>query len=229
MALPYQLVEPDRKRVGLVVLQTDETLENDMRRLLPADVDVYVTRVPSAVTVTSDTLAEMAGVLTQAATLFPPDMLFDAIGYGCTSGTAEIGPERIAQLVQKGTKTQAVTEPVSALIAACQNRNIRTIGLISPYVAEVSAKLRTVLADHDITVTSFASFDEPSERNVVRIDPASIHAAATNLQGDFDAVFLSCTNLRTLDILAPIAAELGKPVMSSNQVLAEHLLALIAR
>jgi len=35
-----------------------------------------------------------------------------------------------------------------------------------------------------------------------------------------DGVFLSCTNLRTLDILAPLQAELGLPVLSSNQVLA---------
>ncbi|UWQ99476.1 Asp/Glu racemase [Rhodobacteraceae bacterium S2214] len=228
MALPYKLVETGRKCIGLAVLQTDETLENDMRRLLPVDVDVYVSRVPSDTTVSSDTLAGMAQVLTSATALFPPGLTFDAIGYGCTSGTAEIGPAKIAKFVRAGAQTSAVTEPVSALIAACYGQSITRIGLISPYVAEVSAKLRQVLAVNGIAVTSFASFDEPEERNVVRIDPADIHAAAVGLQGDFDAIFLSCTNLRTLDVIGPISAEIGKPVMSSNQVLADHLLALIA-
>lgn len=228
MSLPYDLVETGRKCIGLAVLQTDETLETDMRRLLPADVDVYVTRVPSETTVSSDTLAGMAGVLTQSVSLFPPSLTFDAVGYGCTSGTAEIGPAKITELVRAGVATRSVTEPVSALIATCQKRKIGRIGLISPYVAEVSVQLRRVLSEHGITVTQFASFDEPEECNVVRIDPAAIYAAAVGLQGDFDAVFLSCTNLRTLDVIGPITDEIGKPVLSSNQVLAEHLLDLIA-
>ncbi|MDE0852313.1 Asp/Glu racemase [Yoonia sp.] len=223
MALSYTLSEPTRKRIGLAVLQTDETLEADMRRLLPTNVDVYVTRVPSDTTVTSDSLATMAAVLTGAITLFPPGMTFDAIGYGCTSGTAEIGPAKIAELVKAGAQTAAVTEPVSALIAFCQAQNITRIGLISPYVAEVSEKLQTVLATNGITVTTFASFEEPLERNVVRIDDKSIHTAAVGMKGDFDAIFLSCTNLRTLDVLEAITTDIGKPVLSSNQVLAWHL------
>ena len=83
------------------------------------------------------------------------------------------------------------------------------------------------MARHGINVTAFASFDEPEERNVVRIDPVAVHAAAVNLQGDFDAIFLSCTNLRTLDVLDQISADLGKPVFSSNQVLAWHLQQLL--
>lgn len=227
MALPYTLVPLTRKTVGLIVLQADETLEADMRRLLPDDVDVLVSRVPSGTAVTSSALAEMAQTLSGAAELFPRGMSFDAIGYGCTSGTAEIGSAKIAELIQAGTDASAITEPVSALIAACQAQKITRIGLISPYVAEVSGTLRDVLAMHGITVAAFASFDEPQERNVVRIAPASIHAAAVNLQGNFDAIFLSCTNLRTLDVLDQISADTGKPVFSSNQVLAWHLQQLL--
>ena len=227
MALPYTLVPLTRKTIGLIVLQADETLEADLRRLLPADVDILVSRVPSGTTVSSDTLAEMAMTLSGAAGLFPRGMTFDAIGYGCTSGTAEIGSAKIAALIRAGTDARAITEPVSALITACKAEGISRIGLISPYVADVSDKLCDVLARDGITVTAFASFDEPEEQNVVRIDPAAIHAAAVNLQGDFDAIFLSCTNLRTLDVLDQISADIGKPVFSSNQVLAWHLQQLL--
>ena len=37
---------------------------------------------------------------------------------------------------------------------------------------------------------------------------------------DCDAVFLSCTNLRTLRVLHSVEAQIKKPVLSSNQVLA---------
>jgi maleate isomerase len=227
MALPYQIIPTTWKTVGLIVLQADETIEADMRRLLPDNVNVLVSRVPSGTSVSIKTLAAMTQTLSAAAELFPAGIKFDAVGYGCTSGSAEIGRPKIAELIRKGTTTAAVTEPVSALIATCRAQNITRLGMISPYIGEVSQKLRDVLAANGINVTAFASFDEPQEHNVVRIDPSSVHDAAANLKGNFDAIFLSCTNLRTLDVLDKIRDNVGKPVMSSNQVLAWHLQKLL--
>ena len=57
-----------RATIGIVALQSDETIEHDMRRIFPLDgVACYVTRVPSRTEVTNDTLAEMEGNLTGAA------------------------------------------------------------------------------------------------------------------------------------------------------------------
>jgi len=42
-------------------------------------------------------------------------------------------------------------------------------------------------------------------------------------QVEVDAIFLSCTNLRTLDVIAPIEERIGKPVLSSNLVLSWHM------
>ena len=54
-----------RARLGVIILQSDETLEHDLRRMIPEDgVGVYASRIPNAPEVSSETLAEMAGVLT---------------------------------------------------------------------------------------------------------------------------------------------------------------------
>lgn len=55
----------------MIVLQTDETLEGDLRRMLPADAPLYVSRVPSGADVTPESLRAMSGHLTQAAGLLP--------------------------------------------------------------------------------------------------------------------------------------------------------------
>ncbi len=226
MALPYTLIPNDRSQIGLVVLQSDESIEADMRRIMPPSVELFVSRVPSATTVSSESLRNMETVLTQAASLFPVDARFQVVGYGCTSATAHIGAGRIAELVQAGTHTDAVTEPVSALVAACQALKVKRLGLISPYVASVSDQLRAALAENGITVTAFESFEEAEESKVVRIAPESIAQAAIEMavSSDCDAVFLSCTNLRTLDIIDEVEQATGLPVLSSNQVLAWHLL-----
>ena len=226
MSFAYTASGERAPQLGLIALQSDETVEQDMRRLLPMSVELLVTRVPSALEVTPDTLATMELHLTGAAALFPRSARFAAVAYGCTSGTAQIGAGRVADLIGDGTVTQAVTQPVSSLIAACEALGLRRLALLSPYVAPVSDRLRAVLAEAGIETPRVGTFDESLEERVARIPAASIIEAATALmQGArVDGLFLSCTNLRTLDVIAPLEDRLGVPVLSSNLVLAWHLL-----
>ena len=78
MSYSYTLRSEDGPFLGLVALQSDQTIENDLRRLLPQDVELYVSRVPSGAEVTSDSLAEMEHHLTGAAALLPPHRLRNA-------------------------------------------------------------------------------------------------------------------------------------------------------
>ena len=50
---PHALTPLRPPQVGLVVLQSDETVEIDLRRLLAPDVELLVTRVPSGAEVLS--------------------------------------------------------------------------------------------------------------------------------------------------------------------------------
>lgn len=216
-------------QLGLIVLQTDETIEMDFRRLAPPECELLVSRVPSGDEVTPESLAEMEAHLTGAAALFPPWARFAAVGYGCTSGTAQIGAHEVARRVRAGTDADHVTEPVSALVAACRALDVSRLALVSPYVEPVSARLIGTLDAQGIATAGFGSFDVPQEAKVVRIDAASIAAAAETVAAkapQAEAVFLSCTNLRALDVIGGIEARLGLPVLSSNQVLAWHMAAL---
>jgi maleate isomerase len=221
----YTLDIPGDPCLGLIVLQTDETIEQDFRRLLPASARLYVSRVPSGLEVTRETLGAMEAHIPAAAGLLPEPISFDAIGYGCTSGTSVIGTARVGELVRQGARTEAVTEPVSALLAASAALGVRRLAFLSPYVEAVSAGLCDVLRDNGLEIPVFGSFNTAEEAKVARIAGPSIVAAASQLAGtaEVDAIFLSCTNLRTLDVIAEIERIIGKPVLSSNQVLAWHM------
>jgi maleate isomerase len=223
--LPYTLTGPigSRASLGLVVLQADEVIEQDFRRLFrDPEIALYVTRIPSGADLTGATLAAMEAALPRAAGLLPPTVAFAAIGYACTSGATVIGPPRVAALVRGAARVEAVTDPLSAAIAAFQALGVRRIGLISPYIAEVSGALCAALEAAGFTIAGFASFEEPVEARVARIAPGSIRAAALDIGSlpEVEAVFLSCTNLRTLDSIAGLERELAKPVVSSNLALA---------
>ena len=215
--------------IGMIVLKTDETLESDLRAMVPAQTPLYVSRVPSAAEVTPESLRAMSGHLTAAADLLPQAMPYAAIGYGCTSATAQIGASHVASLIRQGAQTAHVTDPLSALIAACRALDVTSLAFLSPYTADVSDRLRGALSDAGIATPVFGSFEEANEASVVRISGASIINAACDLSAQggtgagIGAVFLSCTNLRTLDVIEPIEARTGAPCLSSNSVLGWHL------
>ena len=220
----YTTVNIQPTRIGVIVLQSDETIERDLMAMR-GDADVFISRVPSGQEVTAETLESMAGHIAASASLFPQTISFDAVGYGCTSGTAQIGVSKIERLVKFGTQTKTVSQPVSALVAACEHLGLKCIALLSPYIESVSANLRQVLQDSGVETPAFGTFGEAEEFKVVRISGASVMEAATALVRDsqVDGIFLSCTNLRTLDLITPLEAALDMPVLSSNLVLAWHL------
>ena len=220
---PYRLAGPIGTRtLGLIVLQVDETVEQDFRRLFPPEVALYVSRVPSGAELTPDTIASMEAHLPAAAALLPPAAAFDAVAYACTSGTTLIGAERVAALVGGACRTKAVTDPLTAALAAVQALGARRIAVVSPYIDAVAGPIRAAFATAGFAGPATLSVGEEVEARVARIDPASIRDAALEVgrAEGIDAVFLSCTNLRTLDVIAGLEADLGLPVVSSNQALA---------
>lgn len=227
--LPYRLTDPLGRRAtfGLIVLQVDETIEDELRRMVAGDgVALYTTRIASGAEVSPETLAAMEAALPAAAALLPPALSFDAIGYACTSGATVIGPRRVAALVGAAATTRFVTDPLTAVVAAARALQVRRLGFVTPYVASVSAAMRHALEASGLEIASFGSFEEGEEAKVARIDPASIHDAvvATDRAGACDAVFVACTNLRALGVIPGAEAAIGKPVVTSNQALAWHML-----
>jgi maleate isomerase len=224
---PYVLQEDQLPRLGLIVLQVDETIEQDFRRLFPPKwVRLHVSRVPSGAELTPDTIATMESALPAAVSLLPAP--FDVVGYACTSGTTLIGATRVRELVAGATTTRAVTDPLSAALAQCRTLGLRRIGIVSPYIASVAEPIRAAFEAAGVAVPDTLSFGEEIEARVARIAPGSISEAVRDLarRNRLDGIFLSCTNLRTLGILEPLARELGLPVLSSNQCLAWHMATL---
>ncbi len=227
MTYPYRLTGPvGATTLGLIVLQVDETIEQDFRRLFPSrDVALHVSRIPSGAELTPDTIATMEAELPRAASLLPPAAHFDAVGYACTSGTTLIGAERVAELVGGAAKVAAVADPLTAALAAMRALRVKAPAIVSPYIESVAGPIRRAFEGAGFAIPATLSFGEEVEARVARIDPASIRDAALEVgrAAGADAVFLSCTNLRTLDIIDDLERELGLPVLSSNQVLAWHM------
>ncbi|UWR04134.1 Asp/Glu racemase [Ruegeria conchae] len=226
--LPYILDADDPSAVpmGLIVLQTDETIEPEFRAIFANDKSpLYVSRIPSGNEVNTDTLAQMETDLPAAADLLPKARRYRVVGYGCTSASSVIGSDQVEKMVKQTCDVQTVTNPLRAATACAEDRGVSKFALLSPYIEEVNTPLRRAFADQGITMDVFGTFGEAEEAKVVRISTESVVEAAIRLGSDsaVDAVFLSCTNLRTLAAIPRIEKVIRKPVLSSNQSLAWHM------
>jgi len=218
-----------RARIGLLVLESDQTMEEEFRQLarLPG-VAVYHARLACDVTVTPDTLARMAHELPKAAALLPDYLDLKSIGYGCTSASTIIGEARVAQIISQSHPDIPSSNPLTAAKAALHALGVTRLGLVTPYTPDVTQAMQDKFNAAGIAVTVVGSFYEDSDAVVGRIDQASILDAALSVGGnaDVDGVFISCTSLRAAAIIPTAEAQLGKPVTASNHALAWHLLRL---
>lgn len=213
--------------LGVIVLETDETLEPEFARMMDLPgVALYHSRIPMVSEIRPDTLAKMEADLPASARLLPPSLEFDVIGYGCTSASTVIGSDNVARAIQSVFPNALVSDPLAALIAAGRHLGVRRLGFVTPYVPEVSQRMRDRLEDAGFEITAFGSFEEGDDRVVARITEESIVKAAETVaaQADCDALVISCTNLRVLGRLADIEARIGLPVLSSNVAMGWHML-----
>lgn len=213
------------QRLGMIVLSTDETLEYEARQVLEGrGVNLMHSRIESAPQVTPDSLKAMKERMPASARLLPDAL--DAIAYGCTSASVFIGPDGVEGQVQSVQPGVPVTNPISAVVAALDALGARRIGLVTPYTAEVAAPMRHFLADHGVETLHEVSFGEGDDRKVARISQRSTKAAMLEAgrQPGVEAVFASCTNLGSFDVIDDAEDELGLPVISSNLALVWHML-----
>jgi len=226
--LSLETIAPDG-RIGVVALATDFCLEQDIRRMLPETVEVFTNRVHYVNPMTRDNLAAMAGDISRAARDILPGVGVDVLLYGCTSGTAVIGFDRIRSLLQEANPTAPVTTPITAVTAALAAVGARRISVLTPYDREINNDLLGTLESSGLEVISLAGLGFGNDLDVTRVSPADIvRLGVQYCSPDADALFISCTAFRASLAIEALEQKLGKPVVTSNQALAWHSLQLLS-
>jgi maleate isomerase len=218
-----------RAAIGLVVLATDQTIEHEWREMIRIPgVAVYAARQYNDPDITPETLRALADGVTPTAALMQVNGGLDVVAFGCTSGAMVNGEERIFELIRAAHPQARATTPITAARVAIESLGVRRIGLLTPYARAINESMRAYIEARGISVTRMASYENPNDFEVARIDAASIDrgVGALAAHDDVDAVFVSCTSLRVAEQVAALEAKYGKPVTSSNHAMAWHALRL---
>lgn len=209
---------PAAKRVGLVVLATDHTTEGDFRRMVASDaLGIHVARIPYANPVTAENLRRMQPALEAGAALILPGEALDAICYSCTSASVVIGDDAVTAAIRRAKPGVAVVTPPGAAARALEALGARRISVLTPYTIETSRPLADYFAERGFGLARVTCLGLDDDREMARITPAAlVTAAVAAMAPDADALFISCTALRSAQVAGAIEAVIGRPVVTSN-------------
>ncbi|AFR08116.1 maleate cis-trans isomerase family protein [Nocardiopsis alba] len=204
-----------------VIAPYDFALDRELWRWTPDDVSLFITRLPYVrVPVTVDQAAALSKgkrVGKAVRELMAPEPL--AIGYACASGSfvhGAHGERTLRHTMLTAGAPEAVTTS-GALISALETLGTDRIAVVTPYVDSVTDRLLAYLAEHGVGVTSSVGLGLLS--HIWKVTYSEVARAVHEAdRPDAQAVFISCTNVLTYDIIAPLERELGKPVIAANQV-----------
>ena len=211
---------PAQRGIG-VVTPFDMALDRELWRWVPDDVSLYLTRTPHVAEPVSIELAEAVSDEADVASATRDVLTAEpvVVAYACTSGSFVdgLGGERRLVRAMRAAGTPAAVTTSGALVEALAVLGVRRVAVATPYVENVTARLHDFLAEAGATTVSSAHLGlEAGIWKVPYETTARLIRQADSPNAE--AVFVSCTNLPTYDLVAPLERELGKPLLTANQV-----------
>ncbi|MFF7983282.1 aspartate/glutamate racemase family protein [Streptomyces sp. NPDC007901] len=205
-----------------VVAPFDFALDRELWRWVPGDVSLHLTRTPFVPVEVSLDLArlvsehETLGEAVRALMAVAPEV----VAYACTSGSFVGGIAGERAMCEAMTRSGAVPSVTTsgALLDALTELGVRRLALVTPYTVSVTRVLEEYVAEAGIRVAGCAFMGltrhiwQVPYRDVVTMARRAVRPGAA------DALFISCTNLPTYDVIPQLEAELRIPVLSANQV-----------
>ena len=215
-----------RGRLGILVPFTNTNLEADMSQLCPQGVVMHYARmggydldeIPDENQMANMGAADLSEPLRLIAGVKP-----DVILYGCTSATLTHGVE-FDQLLSKNIMHDLGIPTITAagaLVQALNSLSIKNIGFASPYVKNINKAAIDFLHNAGFNVVSSADITSKLDNyGQGNLSPDQVCELAR--QADCDsaqAIVLSCTDMRAVETVSKLEAEINKPIITSNQAL----------
>ena len=214
-----------------VIYPSDGFLDAEFWRCVPEGVSVHVTRSMSSQDLADVSVERRHVVMAESPDIEACARTFSLIGtscvaYACTASSFAQGvgyDVDISRRIEAASGSRATTTSTAA-VAALRALGVRRIGVAAPYPDAVCERLRIFLEDSGFEVLSLTNLGLLGTA-IGRVSNDEAYALAKRADTPAaEALFISCTGLRTVDIVAPLERDLGKPVVSANLATMWHSL-----
>ena len=221
-------------RIGVLTPHADVGPESELQAMAPPGVAIHATRVPFGAMVAGGVMDPTIPLAPVRAFSEPPHLddatellaaaPLQVIAYGFTSSAYVIGLEGEAQMVarlQRLTRGIPVVVMCGAAVEGLRVLGARRIALIDP--PWFDAKLNGLGARYYESAGFEVVYSSPCglESDQKEITPSDLHAWVSEhvSSTDADAVVFGGNGFRTVGVIAALEEDLGRFVLTANQVL----------
>jgi maleate cis-trans isomerase len=207
----------------IVVPENNTTMEPEISALCPSLAPIPVARVkrPARTLLLEDLPAYAEATLD---TIEPfADQRFDLVIYGCTAAGFLGGPEGNARMVERLRERTGATvvSTAGAMIDALHSAGVSETAVVTPYLQSVNDGLRRYLESSGVGVEVLNSFFCKTIAELGAITQEQVlELALKTVTSRSKSLFVACSQLPTINVVAQLRARLGIPVWSSIQATA---------
>lgn len=208
-----------RGRIGLIIPSSNTTMEEEFKKLLPYGISLHTARIPLR-KATPKELIEMERYLGEASRRVA-DADVDIIVFGCTTGSLVKGYGYDQELTNEMTGETGIPSITTstAVTMALQELRINRMCIATPYIEDLNIAEKKFFEDNGFEVVNIGGLGIIENIEIGKLYPSRAYELAkTVYRPGCEGVFISCTNFRTIEIIDSLEKDLGKPVISSNQV-----------
>lgn len=214
------------KKIGLLIPATNSAAEPELARHLPANASVHTARMLNANGEDAMIDTYLPEAVRDLAMVKP-----DVVVFACTTAGASRGAAFERQLIQSiADTTGAPTVSVmNASSRALKELGAKAVGVITPYPKAANDHIEHALEEAGFNVVAIDGLQMPGINQSEFTANDLIEFGHQVLAGkDVDAVFISCTNLFTLDDVDTFRQAFGRPVVTSLSAALDEVNGLIA-
>jgi maleate cis-trans isomerase len=209
-----------RRRIGVIVPPSNTVNEAEFSRMAPDGVTFHFTRSPLHEDPGHDDFKEMLDAVSDAV----GDLTLanvDALAFGCTSDSMACPADRLIGTMEQKSGGKPSVSTAGGILKALEAFGINKVSMATPYIEATNEHEKHFLNDHGIEVVAMAGLGLNTGwegiQKMSRVPPTEVfdHAKSVD-RPDAQAILICCTDFNTLDVIEPLEAALGKPVISSN-------------
>jgi maleate cis-trans isomerase len=216
-----------RARLGLVIPANNTVIEPEFSRMVPEGVAAFGAKILSH-GLSAEGIDRMVENSHRAVDeLAVGDMT--AFAYAClaTSLVKGSGWTAAFQAEVENKTGRPATTAATATIEALQSFGVKNVALATPYPAAINELLPALFGASGMEIVSLESVAVKDSLEVCRLDPSIAYRLAKQADTDkADAVCILATDIRSIEVLQALEADLGKPAISTNQALLWRCLTL---